>query len=72
MTDLPQCSGREAIRAFERLGYERVRQRGSHVFLKCPGRKSLSIPDNKDIGKGMLKSLIKDSGLSEAEFKDAL
>lgn len=72
MPDLPQCSGGEVIRAFERLGYEKARQKGSHVFLKCQGRKSLSIPANKNIGKGMLRSLINDSGFSVEQFKDAL
>lgn len=72
MTDLPQCSGKEVIRAFERLGYKKARQKGSHVFLKCEGRKSLSIPANKKIGKGMLRSLIKDSKFTEEEFKNAL
>lgn len=72
MPDLPQCSGGAIIRAFERLGYKRARQKGSHVFLKCPGRKSLSIPANKNIGKGMLRSLINDSGFSVEQFKDAL
>ena len=72
MTDLPQCSGKEVIRAFERLGYEKARQVGSHVFLKYPGRKSLSIPNNKNIGKGMLRTFIKDSGFSVEEFKDSL
>lgn len=72
MPDLTRCSGDEVIRAFERLGYERMRQKGSHVFLKCPGRKSLSIPTNKNIGKGMLRSPINDSGFSAEQFKDVL
>lgn len=34
MPRLPRVSGVEAIRALERLGFEQVRQRGSHVVLK--------------------------------------
>ena len=34
MPKLPHISGTEAIRAFERLGFKAVRQRGSHVVLR--------------------------------------
>jgi predicted RNA binding protein YcfA (HicA-like mRNA interferase family) len=34
MPRLPRLSGREAIRALERLGFAQVRQRGSHVVLR--------------------------------------
>jgi predicted RNA binding protein YcfA (HicA-like mRNA interferase family) len=69
---LPICSGEEAIRAFERLGYRRARQKGSHVFLKCEGRKSISVPANKKLKPGTLRTIIKGSGFSVEEFVDAL
>jgi predicted RNA binding protein YcfA (HicA-like mRNA interferase family) len=69
---LPACSGAEAVKAFERLGYERVRQRGSHVFLKCEGRKSLSVPLHDQLKSGTLRGLIRDSGFSVKTFSDAL
>ena len=34
MPKLPRISSREAIRALERLGFEQVRQTGSHVVMK--------------------------------------
>ncbi len=34
MPELRSVSGEEAIKALERLGFRRVRQRGSHVILK--------------------------------------
>ena len=34
MPKLPRISSKEAIRAFERLGFEQVRQTGSHVVMK--------------------------------------
>ncbi len=37
MPKLPRVSGREAIRAFRRAGWEVARQRGSHVVLTKPG-----------------------------------
>jgi predicted RNA binding protein YcfA (HicA-like mRNA interferase family) len=72
VSELPVVSGKEAVRAFEHLGYEVVRQRGSHVFMKSPGRKSLSVPLNDPVKRGLLRSLIKDADLSVEEFRDAL
>ncbi len=34
MPRLPRISSRDAIRALERLGFEPVRQTGSHVVMK--------------------------------------
>ena len=34
MPKLPRVKAEEVIRALERLGFEKVRQRGSHVILK--------------------------------------
>ena len=45
MPKLPRISGREAVRAFEKAGWEVARQRGSHVVLTKPGSiYTLSIP----------------------------
>lgn len=75
MAGLPVVSGDEAIRAFERLGYERVRQAGSHVRLIHPAgtpRGPLSIPRKRELGKGLLRQLIRVSGFTVEEFRGAL
>ncbi len=47
MPKLRRVSGEEAIRALERLGFRRVRQRGSHVTLiigeRVTGRSGLQV-----------------------------
>jgi len=68
VAELPRCSGAEAIRAFERLGYQQVRQKGSHVFLKREGGNSISVPLHKALAKGTLRSLIRDAGITVDEF----
>ncbi len=60
------------MRAFERLGYESARQKGSHVRMKCPGRKSLTVPLRKEMKPGTLRDLISKSGFTVEEFRDAL
>jgi predicted RNA binding protein YcfA (HicA-like mRNA interferase family) len=54
---LRKVSGEEAIRALERLGLERVRQRGSHVIMKKdtpPGKISCSVPLHRELKIGTL------------------
>ncbi|MDD4562541.1 MAG: type II toxin-antitoxin system HicA family toxin [Syntrophomonadaceae bacterium] len=73
MPPLPIISGKQAVKAFEKDGWQFNRRRGSHMILTKPGMQStLSIPDHKEIGRGLLKTLIKDSGLSVEEFVNLL
>ena len=69
MTRLPVCSGGEAIRAFRRAGWQEDRQRGSHVTLIKPGSPVvLTVPLHRELGPGLLRSLIRKAGLSVEEF----
>ena len=69
MPALPVLSGRKAVRAFEKLGWQIARQRGSHIILVKEGENvTLSIPDHKEIAKGTLRSLIRAAGLTVDEF----
>jgi predicted RNA binding protein YcfA (HicA-like mRNA interferase family) len=68
MARLPRVSGDEAIRAFERLGYEPVRQSGSHVRMKYEGRQPLTVPRHKELKRGLLRTLIRDAGFTVDEF----
>lgn len=69
MSRLPVCSGTEVIRAFERAGWSRERQRGSHVTLTKQGRSTvLTVPLHSSIGPGLLRNLIRKAGLTVEEF----
>ena len=71
MTLFPVVSGREAVKRFLRIGYVLVRQRGSHMRLLHPvavNRKPLTIPDHRELGKGLLRKLLRDAGVSVTEF----
>jgi len=70
---LPVVSGREAARAFERLGWQFLRQRGSHmVYGKSKVPANLSIPDHEELARGTLRALIRAAGLTVDDFFDAL
>ncbi|MGC2322781.1 MAG: type II toxin-antitoxin system HicA family toxin [Terriglobales bacterium] len=71
---LPRISGREAVKAFSKLGYKIDRQRGSHIILRherSPFRR-LVIPDHREIAKGTLRALIREAGISVDEFRALL
>ena len=65
---LPLLSGREICKALEKLGYVKVRQRGSHIRLKCSGRKSVTAPDYKEVSRGLLRKILRDANISIEEF----
>ncbi|MDG2307224.1 MAG: type II toxin-antitoxin system HicA family toxin [Candidatus Binatia bacterium] len=72
LPDLPVVAGREARRAFERLGWIFRRQSGSHMILTKPGSiVSLSIPDHRELAPGTLRKLIRLAGITVEEFRSA-
>ena len=73
MPKLPTLSGREAVGALKRFGWEIARRRGSHVILVRDGSdNTLSVPDHKELDRGTLRSLIRDAGLTVDEFLSRL
>lgn len=74
MSKLPAISGRDAVRAFEKLGYMLDHQSGSHVILRqneAPHRR-LSVPDHRALAKGTLRALIRQAGLTVEQFVSLL
>ncbi len=70
---LPNITAREAVRAFERSGFSIVGQKGSHVRLENSAGLALIIPQHGgDLKRPLLKALIKQVGLTEAEFRKYL
>ena len=71
MPKLPVVSGDHAVKAFQRLGYVQVRQRGSHIRLQHPSdsrRQPLTIPRHRELGRGLLRKLLRDSSLTLEAF----
>ena len=69
MPELPQIAGSEAVKTFERAGWKYVRRKGSHMIMTKSGISvNLSVPDHKVLDRGLLKKLIRLSGLTVEEF----
>lgn len=74
MPGLPNCTGREAVKALKNLGDRVVSQNGSHVRLKLSDHATLTVPvhHGKDLAPGTLRAIIRRSEFSVEEFSDAL
>jgi len=70
MTALPRTSGERAIRALERLGFMRIRQKGSHVILKRitdGGEIGCVVPLHKELAVGTIRSILRQAKVSVEE-----
>ena len=67
MPKLPRVSGAEALKALQRLGFEKVRQSGSHVIVRR-GSKGCVIPMHTDLKVGTLAGLLRQADVSHEEF----
>jgi predicted RNA binding protein YcfA (HicA-like mRNA interferase family) len=72
MSRLPVCSGQDAIRAFQKLGYQVDHQTGSHIVLRHPQMRRLTVPNHRELAKGTLRALIREAGLTKEEFVNLL
>lgn len=71
MPKLPRISSREVIRALEKLGFEVVRQTGSHVVMKkatTEGNIGCVVPLHRELKVGMLSGVLKQAKVSVNEF----
>jgi predicted RNA binding protein YcfA (HicA-like mRNA interferase family) len=63
------CSGADVVKKLKRAGWSVSRQKGSHVMLTKPGYDfTLSVPQHKELGPGILRSLMRQASLSTEEF----
>lgn len=67
MPKLPHLSGREIVRALERLGFVRARQKGSHVVMKR-GAAGCVVPLHREVKVGTLAGLLRQAGVLAEEF----
>ena len=68
MGRLSNISGKEAVKIFEKFGYVLDHQTGSHIILWCESKPTLSIPNHRELAPGLLRSLIRQTGITVDEF----
>ena len=69
MSKLPVLSGADCVKALSKIGFEVYRQRGSHIVIvrKSPPSQT-TIPDHKELDRGTLRAIIRQTGLTVEEF----
>ena len=74
MSQLIRISGKELCKILEKIGFEMIQAKGSHVRFKHPDGRRTVIPvhGNEKIGKGLLKEILKQVKLSREEFERLL
>ena len=74
MSRLPRLTGQEMARALSRAGFEAVRQRGSHLFLKHVDGRSTVVPihSGEVLGPGIMSKILRDAELTREEFRKLL
>ena len=73
MSGLPRISGRECVKALSKVGFYLKRQEGSHMVLRRDNPfGQVVVPDHKELDRGTLRAIIRQSGLSIDEFTKLL
>lgn len=72
MGKLKRLSGEEIVKALLRMGFESVRQRGSHVVMKkitLDGAVGCVIPMHREVATGTLHSILKQAHITPEVFE---
>ncbi len=71
MPKLPRISGLAIVRALEHLGFENIRQAGSHVIMRR-GTRGCVVPLHNEVKVGTLSGVLRQADVSPEEFIKAL
>jgi len=74
MNKLPSLTGKQVVRALQKAGFEVIRQKGSHAFLRHSDGRSTLVPlhAGETIGPGLLRKIIRDAEMTREEFRSLL
>jgi predicted RNA binding protein YcfA (HicA-like mRNA interferase family) len=71
LSRLPVLSARQVVSALAKIGYERDRQKGSHIVLRQTAHphRRIVVPNHKQVAKGTLRLIIRQTGLAVEDFR---
>lgn len=72
MVKLITVSGKEMCKILEKIGFEKIHGKGSHMrFKHSDGRRTIvPVHGNEDLGKGLLREILKQINLSKEEYEE--
>ena len=65
---LPLLSGREVLKALERLGFTELHRKGSHVKMKHADGRIIVFPYHDEVDRYTLKGALRDAGIEIEDF----
>ncbi len=70
MVKLVLISGKKFCKILEKLGFEKIYGKGSHIrFKHADGRRTVvPIHGNEDLGRGLLRQILKQINISKEEY----
>ncbi len=74
MSRLRALKSAEVLAALARAGFQTVRQKGSHIRLRHPDGRVVTVPAHgaHDIGRGLLRKILRDAEIAPDEFLELL
>jgi predicted RNA binding protein YcfA (HicA-like mRNA interferase family) len=74
LTKLQIIDARKMEKLLFKLGFERVRQKGSHVFYRHPDGRTTSVPHHRgrDLARPLIKEILREIELSSDEYEEYL
>jgi len=74
LSNLPAVTGNRLIKALKKLGFDEVRMKGSHHFLKHPDGRCTVVPSHagENIGRGLMAQIMRDCEITAEDLKKSL
>jgi len=74
MTRLPRITGQRLVAALRKAGFEVIRVKGSHHFLRHPDRRHTVVPVHRGetIGPGLMSQILRDCKMAQEELIELL
>ena len=74
MSKLPIVDAKAMEKLLLKLGFERVRQKGSHVFYRHPDGRTTTLPHHpgRDLARPLIREILREIELTPEEFREEL
>ena len=69
---LPILSGTEVIKALGKIGYFVTDQKGSHIHLRHPYRRPITVPNHPEIARGTLRVIMNPVEINLDDFLELI
>ena len=71
MTKLPVLTAAQLVKILRRLGFDFLRQKGSHAFFRHLDGRATVVPmhHGEDLGRGLLRAILRDIEMTVEQFE---